>query len=328
MTMRREAIYPSIVVGKPPQEDAWLGKATERIFLPAIRATVPEIVDYDLPVAGAFHNCAIVSIRKAYPGHARKVMHAIWGLGMLSLTKMVIVVDAHVDPHDYAQVAFYAGANVDPARDIVLTDGPADHLDHATTRQFVSGKLGVDATAKGPGRGRAGVAARDRDDRRDPGARRRRWAEYGLATRSGCACDAPFGIVQAKWPVRVPAEARLVNLVLGDLKPSREHPHVPGPSLWPVGFAVGVVVLLVGIVVSWTIVGVGAVIAAIFAVFLGAGRRQRHRSDRDARGRARDAASRPSRRPRPAAGAADDARPPPACHARSSSSCRRSGSAA
>ena len=118
--MRRDAIYPSIVVGKPPQEDAWLGKATERIFLPAIRASVPEIVDYDLPVAGAFHNCAIVSIRKTYPAQARKVMHAIWGLGLLSLTKTVIVVDAHVDPHDYAQVAFYVGANVDPARDVVL----------------------------------------------------------------------------------------------------------------------------------------------------------------------------------------------------------------
>ena len=153
LTMRRDAIYPSIVVGKPPQEDAWLGKATERIFLPAIRATVPEIVDYDLPVAGAFHNCAIVSIRKAYPAHARKVMHAIWGLGLLSLTKAVIVVDAHVDLHDYAQVVFYVGANVDPARDVVLAEGPADHLDHATARQFVGGKLGIDATAKGPAEG-------------------------------------------------------------------------------------------------------------------------------------------------------------------------------
>ncbi|HET8607294.1 MAG TPA: menaquinone biosynthesis decarboxylase, partial [Gaiellaceae bacterium] len=112
MTMRRDAIYPSIVVGRPPQEDAWLGKATERIFLPAIRMTVPEIVDYDLPVAGAFHNCAIVSIRKAFPGHARKVMHAIWGLGMLSLTKAVVVVDEHVNVHDYAEVFFYVGANV------------------------------------------------------------------------------------------------------------------------------------------------------------------------------------------------------------------------
>src|SRR6187551_2188721 len=124
MTMRRDAIYPSIVVGKPPQEDAWLGKATDRIFLPAIRASVPEIVDYDLPVAGAFHNCAIVSIRKAFPGHARKVMHAIWGLGMLSLTKSVVVVDAHVDPHDYAEVFFQVGANVDPKRDVLISEGP------------------------------------------------------------------------------------------------------------------------------------------------------------------------------------------------------------
>jgi 4-hydroxy-3-polyprenylbenzoate decarboxylase len=148
MTMRKDAIYPSIVVGKPPQEDAWLGKATERIFLPAVRATVPEIVDYDLPVAGAFHNCCIVSIKKAFPGHASKVMHSIWGLGMLSLTKCVIVVDEHVNVHDYEQVMFYAGANVDPARDVVLAEGPLDHLDHAPERQFIGGKLGIDATAK------------------------------------------------------------------------------------------------------------------------------------------------------------------------------------
>ena len=180
MTMRRGAIYPSIVVGKPPQEDAWLGKATERIFLPAVRATVPEIVDYDLPVAGAFHNCCIVSIRKAYPGHARKVMHAIWGLGMLSLTKAVIVVDAHVDPHDYEQVAFYAGANVDPKRDVVLTEGPLDHLDPAPERQFVGGKLGIDATAKWPEEG-----ARPWPQEIEMSAQikelvTRRWAEYGI----------------------------------------------------------------------------------------------------------------------------------------------------
>src|SRR5438034_699677 len=101
MTMRRDAIYPSIVVGKPPAEDAWLGKATERIFLPAIRMSVPEIVDYDLPVAGAFHNCCLVSIRKSYPGQAQKVMHAIGGLGMLILTTSVVVVDAPVDAHGY-----------------------------------------------------------------------------------------------------------------------------------------------------------------------------------------------------------------------------------
>ncbi len=180
LTMRRGAIYPSIVVGKPPQEDAWLGKATERIFLPAIRATVPEIVDYDLPIAGAFHNCAIVAIKKSYPAHAQKVMHAIWGLGLLSLTKMVIVVDAHVDPHDYEQVAFYVGANVDPARDLVLATGPADHLDHATARQFVGGKVGIDATAKLPEEGAREWPAEAEMSAEIKALVERRWPEYGL----------------------------------------------------------------------------------------------------------------------------------------------------
>ena len=180
LTMRRDAIYPSIVVGKPPQEDAWLGKATERIFLPAIRMTVPELVDYDLPVAGAFHNCAIVSIRKAFPGHARKVMHAVWGLGLLSLTKCVVVVDADVDVHDYAQVFFTVGANVDPKRDLLLSEGPLDHLDHAPTLQFVGGKLGIDATRKGPAEG-----TRPWPDEiaMSPEVRElvdRRWVEYGI----------------------------------------------------------------------------------------------------------------------------------------------------
>ena len=180
ITMRKDAVYPSIVVGKPPQEDAWLAKATERIFLPAVKMTVPEIVDYDLPVAGAFHNLCIVSIKKAFPGHARKVMHAIWGLGMLSLTKGIVVVDAHVDVHDYGQVMFYVGANVDPKRDIVITEGPLDHLDHAPTLQFLGGKIGIDATAKGPQEGtrewppeiEMTGEVRDLVDRR--------WSEYGL----------------------------------------------------------------------------------------------------------------------------------------------------
>jgi 4-hydroxy-3-polyprenylbenzoate decarboxylase len=180
MTMRRDAIYPSIVVGKPPQEDAWLGKATERIFLPAVRATVPEIVDYDLPVAGAFHNCCLVSIRKQYPGHARKVMSAIWGLGMLSLTKCIVVVDAHVDVHDYEQVLFYAGANVDPKRDVVLGEGPLDHLDHAPERQFVGGKLGIDATAKWPEEGARPWPDEIEMSREIKELVTRRWTEYGL----------------------------------------------------------------------------------------------------------------------------------------------------
>ncbi len=153
MTMRRDAIYPSIVVGKPPAEDAWLGKATERIFLPAVRMSVPEIVDYDLPVAGAFHNCAIVSIRKTFPGQAQKIMHAVWGLGLLSLTKCVVVVDDWVDVHDYGDVFFRVTANVDPKRDVLLSEGPLDHLDHAPGTQFVGGKLGIDATHKLPEEG-------------------------------------------------------------------------------------------------------------------------------------------------------------------------------
>jgi 4-hydroxy-3-polyprenylbenzoate decarboxylase len=180
VTMRKDAIYPSIVVGKPPQEDAWLGKATERIFLPAVKMTVPEIVDYDLPVAGVFHNCCIVSIRKAFPGHAKKVMHAIWGLGMLSLTKSVVVVDEHVDVHDYEQVFFYVGANVDPARDVILTEGPLDHLDHAPTHQFFGGKLGIDATAKGPLEGTREWPPEIEMSDEIRALVDRRWDEYGI----------------------------------------------------------------------------------------------------------------------------------------------------
>jgi 4-hydroxy-3-polyprenylbenzoate decarboxylase len=181
VTMRRDAIYPSIIVGVPPQEDVWLGKATERLFLPAIRMTMPEVVDYDLPFQGAFHNLAIVSIRKAFPGHARKVMHAIWGTGLLSLTKGVVVVDDWVDVHDYGQVMWQAGANVDPARDVVLTEGPLDHLDHAPSRQFVGGKIGIDATAKweseGYHRGWPEVIEMSPEVRDRVTAR---WAEYGI----------------------------------------------------------------------------------------------------------------------------------------------------
>jgi 4-hydroxy-3-polyprenylbenzoate decarboxylase len=199
ITMRRDAIYPSIVVGKPPQEDAWLGKATERIFLPAIRMTVPEIVDYDLPVAGVFHNCCIVSIRKAYPGHAQKVMHAIWGLGMLSLSKSVVVVDENVDVHDYDEVFFRVGANVDPKRDVLITEGPLDHLDHAPTRQFYGGKLGVDATHKGPAEGTREWPPEIEMSDEVKALVDRRWDEYGIplaaAARNG-------GMRQSSPPLR------------------------------------------------------------------------------------------------------------------------------
>jgi 4-hydroxy-3-polyprenylbenzoate decarboxylase len=180
MTMRRDAIYPSIVVGKPPAEDAWLGKATERIFLPAIRMSVPEIVDYDLPVAGAFHNCVIVSIRKRFPGHAQKVMHAIWGLGLLSLSKSVVVVDEHVNVHDYEEVFFRVTANVDPKRDVLITEGPLDHLDHSPTLQFYGGKLGIDATHKGPAEGTRAWPAEIVMSEEMRELVTRRWPEYGI----------------------------------------------------------------------------------------------------------------------------------------------------
>lgn len=183
MTMRRDAIYPSIVVGVPPQEDAWLCKATERLFLPALRLSVPELVDYDLPVAGAFQHCAIVSIRKSFPGHARKVMHAMWGSGLLSLLKSVIVVDEFVDVHDYEQVFFHVCANTDPARDFVLTEGPLDQLDHSAERYCFGGKVGIDATHK-----ILGETSRAWPERiaMTPEVRRlvdSRWEEYGFTAR-------------------------------------------------------------------------------------------------------------------------------------------------
>jgi 4-hydroxy-3-polyprenylbenzoate decarboxylase len=181
MTMRREAIYPSIVVGVPPAEDAWLGKATERIFLPAVRMTVPEIVDYDLPVAGAFHNCVIVSIRKSFPGHARKAMHAIWGLGMLSLSKSVVVVDEFVDVHDYEQVFFHVCANVDPKRDVLVSEGPLDQLDHAAVAPCYGGKLGIDATHKWESEGGRPWPERILMAEEVRALVDRRWSEYGIA---------------------------------------------------------------------------------------------------------------------------------------------------
>src|SRR6266508_3428810 len=199
ITMRRDAIYPSIVVGKPPAEDAWLGKATERIFLPAIRMSVPEIVDYDLPVAGAFHNCCIVSIRKSYPGQAQKVMHAIWVLGLLSLTKSVVVVDEWVDVHDYDEVFFRVCANVDPKRDVLLSEGPLDHLDHAPTRQFYGGKMGIDATHKGPAEGTREWPEEIVMSDEVRSLVDRRWAEYGIEAD---AEGANGGLTRRRRPLR------------------------------------------------------------------------------------------------------------------------------
>lgn len=153
ITRRRQAIYPTTIVGIPPVEDVYLGRATERLFLPLLRIFLPEVLDYHMPPEGVFHNLVIVKIRKRFPGHARKVIFGIWGLGLLMLAKAIVVVDEWVDVHNLSQVAWQALGNVDWGRDIVVVDGPVDHLDHASYRHSFGGKIGIDATAKGPDEG-------------------------------------------------------------------------------------------------------------------------------------------------------------------------------
>ncbi len=149
ITHREDAIYPATVVGKPPMEDAYFGKAVERIFLPLIKRQIPEIVDMNLPVEACFHNLAIVSIKKTYPGQAKKVMFALWGLGQMMFTKTIVVVDEHINVHNLSEVLWYATANVDPARDvIVIPNTPTDSLDHAPSQANLGSKLGIDATRK------------------------------------------------------------------------------------------------------------------------------------------------------------------------------------
>ena len=148
---RHNPVYYGTVVGLPPLEDAVIGKAVERISLPILRTIMPEIVDMNLPPHGLFQGIAIVSIRKMYPGHAKKVMMGLWGLGMLSLTKMIIVVDHDVNVHDLNQVIWAVAANVDPQRDVVIVPGAhTDELDPATPVPGYGSKLGIDATRKLP----------------------------------------------------------------------------------------------------------------------------------------------------------------------------------
>lgn len=153
ITHRKDAIYPATVVGKPPMEDCFLGKATERIFLPLLKWQLPEIVDLNLPLEGVFHNCAVVSIKKSYPGQAKKVMSAIWGMGQMMFTKMIIVVDDHVNVQDMAEVWWRVYNNTDPQRDFLFVEGPVEILDHASRLPSYGSKVGIDATRKGPKEG-------------------------------------------------------------------------------------------------------------------------------------------------------------------------------
>ncbi len=153
ITRRTQPVYPATVVGVPPMEDAWMGKATERLFLPLARLFLPEILDFNMPAEGVFHNLVIVRLQKRYPGHARKVMHGLWGLGLLMLAKAIVVVDEWVDAQDLSQVAWQVLGNVDWSHDVVIENGPVDHLDHASSQHSFGGKIGIDATAKFPEEG-------------------------------------------------------------------------------------------------------------------------------------------------------------------------------
>ncbi len=181
ITHRADAIYPTTVVGKPPMEDYWMGKATERLFLPLLRLFLGEVVDYNMPAEGVFHNLIIVSIKKRFPGHPQKVMFGIWGLGLMMLTKAIVVVDENVNVHDLQEVAWRVLGNVDWKRDITLVEGAVDQLDHSSVRDSFGGKIGIDATAKGPMDGHP--RGWPTEIEMDPAIKSlvdRRWSEYGL----------------------------------------------------------------------------------------------------------------------------------------------------
>jgi 4-hydroxy-3-polyprenylbenzoate decarboxylase len=186
ITHRKDPIYPTTIVGLPPQEDYFMGKATERIFLPLLKTLIPDIIDYDLPMFGVFHSCVFVKIKKEYPLQGRRVMHSIWGAGQMAWTKMIVVVDHDVDVHDQDAVLFHLAGNVDPARDIEIVNGPLDILDHAAPRLGAGSKIGFDATRKIQGEEVGGnpvrswppiiamnAAIKDRVAKR--------WSEFGLS---------------------------------------------------------------------------------------------------------------------------------------------------
>ncbi|MBN2582008.1 MAG: menaquinone biosynthesis decarboxylase [Planctomycetes bacterium] len=184
ITHRRGAVYPATVVGRPPMEDCYMGKATERIFRPIVQTLVPEVADYDLPLFGVFHNFAFVAIRKTYPLQARKVMHALWGLGQMMLTKFIIVVDDETNVHDVGEVLWRVGNNVDPGRDVEIVHGPLDALDHAAPYPCAGTKMGIDATRKMPGEGQVRPWPEDiRMAEHVVEQVTRRWKDYGFDDR-------------------------------------------------------------------------------------------------------------------------------------------------
>ncbi|MBV9463009.1 MAG: menaquinone biosynthesis decarboxylase [Verrucomicrobiae bacterium] len=153
ITHRKDAVYPATIVGKPPMEDFYMGTASVRILLPIFKLNFPEIVDMALPAEGVFHNLVFVSIRKQYPYHAFKIMNGLWGMGLMMFSKIIVIVDEHVDVQDTSDVLFHLCANVDPQRDCLFTRGPSDSLDHAPTEPNIGSHMGIDATGKVEGEG-------------------------------------------------------------------------------------------------------------------------------------------------------------------------------
>ena len=181
ITHRRQPIYPTIIVGRPLQEDYYMGKVTERVFLPIIQMVLPEVIDINMPAEGVFHNLVIVSIKKEYPGHARKAMYGLWGMGLMTLAKTIIVVDHFVNVHDLSEVTWRVTNNLEPSQDILFATGPLDDLDHAAPVPKFGSKVGIDATAKGPMEGRQ--REWPPDIVMSPEIKAlvdRKWAEYGI----------------------------------------------------------------------------------------------------------------------------------------------------
>ncbi len=181
ITHKKNAVYPTTIVGKPPMENCYLGKATERILLPLLKLQLPEIVDINSPIEGVFNNCIIVSIRKSCPGHAKKVMHAMWGMRQMMYTKMIIVVDENISPQDLSTVAWKVFNNINAKRDVVIVEGPLDALDNASNLPRYGHKMGIDATKKWPEEGHERPWPNDvkmTDDIKE--LVNRRWEEYGF----------------------------------------------------------------------------------------------------------------------------------------------------
>ena len=181
ITHRKDPIYPTIIVGRPPMEDYYMGKVTERVFLPIIQAILPEVVDINMPAEGVFHNLVLVSIKKEYPGQARKVMYGLWGMGLMSLAKTIIVVDHFVNVQDVSEVTWRVTNNIDPSQDVLFATGPLDDLDHSSPTPKFGSKMGIDATAKGPMEGRQREWPPDIEMSPEIVALvDSKWAEYGI----------------------------------------------------------------------------------------------------------------------------------------------------